>query len=83
MDPLPPARSVRRTFMYLALLISVFTFVVVGGTVLLEQWIGGRASARFIFGTACLIAGVCAAIFAVIVATGLAISTAFRDEPPG
>jgi uncharacterized membrane protein YhaH (DUF805 family) len=81
MHPLSPARRVRQTFMWLGLTISILAFVVVSGDVLLEQWIGGHASAVYIFGTACVIAGSCIALFAMIAGTGLAISIAFRDEP--
>ncbi len=82
MPPYSPARTVRRAFMRVALLISVLTFVVIGGMVLLDQWIGGYVSALVSFGTACVIAAICIAIFALVNATGLAISIAFRDEPP-
>ena len=83
MHSLSPARRVRHKFMWLGLTISILTFVVVSGDVLLEQWIGGHASAGYIFGTACVIAGACIALFAVVAATGLAISIAFKDEPSG
>src|SRR5262249_19418548 len=68
---LPPAWRLRSGFMGLALLISILAFVAVGADVLIDQWIEGRASALFVFGTACLIAGACSALFAVIVAIGL------------
>jgi hypothetical protein len=80
MHSLSPARRVRHKFMWLGLTISMLTFVIVGGDLLLDQWIGGHASARYIFGTACVIAGACIALFAIVAATGLAISTAFSDE---
>jgi hypothetical protein len=69
--------------MWLGLTISILTFVVAGGDLLLEQWLGGYASAGYIFGTACVIAGACIALFAIIAATGLAISSAFSDESSG
>jgi hypothetical protein len=69
--------------MWLGLTISILTFVVVGSDLLLEQWLGGYASAGYIFGTACVIAGACIALFAIIAATGLAISSAFSDESSG
>jgi hypothetical protein len=69
--------------MSLGLTISILTFVVVGGDLLLDQWIGGHASAGYIFGTACVIAGACIALFAIIAATGLAISSAFSDKSSG
>src|SRR5262249_50383963 len=77
-NPLPPARRVRSGFMCLALVLSILAFVAVGADVLIDQWIGGRVSALFVFGTACLIAGACIALFAVIAAIGLVISSAFR-----
>ena len=73
----------RHKFMCLGLTISILTFVVVGSDLLLEQWLGGYASAGYIFGTACVIAGACIALFAIIAATGLAISSAFSDESSG
>ena len=73
----------RRAFMCFGLFISILAFTVVGADVLLKQWIEGQAGAFFIFGTACLIAGACIALFAVIAIIGLVISRAFGDEPPG
>jgi hypothetical protein len=69
--------------MLFGLTTSILIFVVVGSDLLLEQWIGGYASAGYIFGTACVIAGACIAVFAVVAAIGLAISSAFKDEPSG
>ena len=83
MHPLSPARRVRHKFMWLGLTISMLTFVMVGGDLLLDQWIGGHASARYIFGTACVIAGACIALFAIVATTGIAVSSAFSDEPSG
>jgi hypothetical protein len=81
--PLSAARRVRHRFMWLGLTSSILAFVVVGGDVLLEQWIGGHTSVGYIFGTACVIGGACIGLFAVIAAAGLAISRAFSDEPTG
>ena len=69
--------------MWFGLTTSILIFVVVGSDLLLEQWIGGYASVGYIFGTACVIAGACIALFAVVAAIGLAISSAFKDEPSG
>jgi hypothetical protein len=80
-DPVPPARRIRGAFMRLALATSVIALVLGGGTILLDQWISGRESSLFLFGTACLILGLCIGIFAFVNATGLAISVLFRDEP--
>jgi len=55
-------------------------FFLLASTVLLDQWIIGRASAGFILGTAILIAGLCTGLFAIIAAIGLAISAPLRDE---
>lgn len=73
LNVLSPDR-VFRAFMRLGVLIAVVTFVVVGSDVLLAQWIGGSASAEFIFGTAALIAGICIGLFAIIAAIGLAVA---------
>jgi predicted neutral ceramidase superfamily lipid hydrolase len=83
MNALSPARRVRRTFMRLGQSIAVIAFLAIAGDVLFEQWIAGYASAFFIFGTACLIAAACTALFAIIAGIGLVASSAFSDEPPG
>lgn len=72
----------RRTFMRLTLLISLFAFFVVAGSVLFDQWIDGHASAAFMLGTAAVIAGACLAVFAIIAGIGLAVSTVFGKPPP-
>jgi hypothetical protein len=77
---LSPAGRVRRTFIQASLWVSGLTFMVLGGSALLQQWIEGHAGAGFMFGTACLIAGACILLFAVIVAIGLAVSSAFSEE---
>jgi predicted neutral ceramidase superfamily lipid hydrolase len=83
MNALSPARRVRRTFMRLGQSIAVIAFLAIAGDVLFEQWIAGYASAFFIFGTACLIAAACTALFAIIAGIGLVASSAFSDDPPG
>jgi len=80
MIPLPPARQARRIFIRLSATISFVAFLLLASTVLLDQWIIGRASAGFILGTAILIAGLCTGLFAIIAAIGLAISAPLRDE---
>jgi hypothetical protein len=75
-----PALRVRRKFMRLGLLISALAFVVVGGDVLLEQWIEGYASALFIFGTVWLIAAACAVLFAIIAVIGLVTPRVCTDK---
>jgi hypothetical protein len=76
-----PARRVRRALMRASLLISFFIFLLLGGTILIDQWIAGHASGRFILGTAFVTAGVCLALFAILAGIGAAISIAFSDEP--
>ena len=75
-----PARRVRRASMQVSVLISVLTFLVVGGTILLDQWIAGYASGRFILGTAILSAGACVGLFAIVAGIGSAISIALAEE---
>ena len=75
-----PAHRIRVATMRISLLISVVAFVVVGGTILLDQWIAGLASGRFILGTAILNAGVCIGLFAIISAIGAAVSIVLGDE---
>ena len=60
---------------------SAVAFVVIEGDALLDQSEIGHASILFMFGTACLAAAACIALFAIITAIGLVVSAAFRDEP--
>jgi hypothetical protein len=76
------ARYLSRAFMRISFLISLIVFVVFGGTMLIDQWIAGNASAIFILGTALLSAGVCLGLFAILAGIGTAISIAFSGEPP-
>jgi hypothetical protein len=76
-----PARRVRRVSMQVSVLISVLAFLVIGGTILLDQWIAGYASGRFILGTAILSAGACIGLFAIVAGIGSAISIALAEEP--
>jgi len=64
--------------MRLSLLVSSIVFCVVGGSILLDQWIIG-ASAEYILGTTILIIGICVGLFATIAALGLAISAALPE----
>jgi hypothetical protein len=75
-----PARRVRRASMQVSVLISVLAFLVIGGTILLDQWIAGYASGRFILGTAILSAGACVGLFAIVAGIGSAISIALAEE---
>jgi len=68
--------------MLVGLTISIIVFVVVGSDVLIDQWIAGHAGLGYILGTACLIAGICMALFAIIIAIGVAISSVLSEEPP-
>jgi hypothetical protein len=79
-NAMSPARRVRRASMQVSVLISVLAFLVIGGTVLLDQWIAGYASGRFILGTAILSAGACVGLFAIVAGIGSAISIALADE---
>jgi F0F1-type ATP synthase assembly protein I len=66
--------------MQLSALVSFGVFLLLGTTVLLDQWIIGQASARFMIGTAMLIVGFCMGLFAIISAIGLAVSAPLRDD---
>jgi hypothetical protein len=75
---LSPADRACRAFMRAGLLIALIAFLVVGGDVLLAQWIIGSASLEFVLGTAALIAGLCLGLFAVIAAIGLVVAAVLR-----
>ena len=79
---LSPARRVRHVSLRLGLLVSITAFIFVGGDVFLEQWIEGRASTLFIFGTACLIAAASILLFVFITSIGLVVSHVLSDDPP-
>jgi hypothetical protein len=81
MNDLSPARRARRAFMQLSAAVSIAVFLLLGSTVLLDQWIIGQASARFMIGTAMLIVGFCIGLFAIIAAIGLLVSAPLRDDP--
>jgi hypothetical protein len=76
-----PARRVRGRFISFGFWTSVAAFVVIEGDAILDQSEIGHASPLFMFGTACLAAAACIALFAIITAIGLAVSTAFKEEP--
>jgi predicted lipid-binding transport protein (Tim44 family) len=76
------ARRVRRKFMRFGFWTSSVAFVVIEGDALLDQSEIGHASLLFMFGTAYLAAAACIGLFAIISAIGLAVSSAFRDDPP-
>jgi hypothetical protein len=73
---------VRSRFVGIGLWTACFVFFVTEGYVLHDQWEIGHASGMFMLGTAFLIAGFCIGLFAIIVAIGLAISTAYGAESP-
>ena len=77
-----PARRVRSRFISFGFWTSAVAFVVIEGDALLDQSEIGHASVLYMFGTACLAAAACLALFAIISAIGLAVSAAFSDEPP-
>src|SRR5215813_8376440 len=64
MNDISPARRARRAFMQLSAAVSVAVFLLLGSTVLLDQWIIGQASVRFMIGTAMLVVGFCTGLFA-------------------
>ena len=66
--------SVRRAFVRLGVLVALVVFVGLGTDVLLTQWISGNTTGKFILGTAALIAGISAGLFAFIAATGLVVA---------
>ena len=58
----------------IGLLISVLSFVILGGGDLLDQWLAGHGSVWFIVGTLLINAGTCLGIFGIIAAIGLVVS---------
>jgi hypothetical protein len=75
-----PARRVRGRFISFGFWTSVATFVVIEGDAILDQSEIGHASPLFMFGTSCLAAAACIALFAIITAIGLAVSAAFKEQ---
>jgi hypothetical protein len=75
-----PAHQLRRGVIRASLLVSVACFLVLGGPVLLDQWISGDKSPLFMFSTTTLIVGGCIGLFAAIAGLGLMISALFHDE---
>jgi hypothetical protein len=75
-----PARRVRSTFMALSIWALALAFFIVEGYALQDQLAIGHAGAIFMFGTACLIAGACIGLFAILMAIGLAVSAGFSEE---
>jgi hypothetical protein len=59
---------------------SALAFFVIEGYALQDQLSIGHATAMFMFGTACLTAGACIGLFAILMAIGLAVSAVFGDE---
>jgi hypothetical protein len=53
---------------------------IIEGDAFLDQSEIGHASPLFMFGTACLAAAACIALFAIITAIGLVVSAAFKEE---
>jgi hypothetical protein len=76
-----PANRVRRTFIRLGLCVSASVFTFFAGTGLIDQWIAGYMTARFMLGTALVIAGACAGLFVIVAGVGLAVSFAYSEEP--
>ena len=80
-SPLSPARRIRRAFSSVGLTISLLAFGLIGIDVLSVQWIEGMASPLFMFGTACLIAAGCTALFSIVTIIGVLVSIPFNDDP--
>ena len=78
-----PENTARQRSMRLGSLLSLATFVVLGGAIVIDQWIAGRVSASSMISTAFLLAGLCTGLFGAIAAVGLAISTLFGDDDAG
>jgi hypothetical protein len=76
-----PEQRVRTRFMSVGLWTSAVAFIVIEGDALLDQSEIGHASPMFMLGTACLAMAACIGNFAFIMAIGLVVSTAFRDQP--
>ena len=76
-----PALRIRSRFISFGFWTSVSAFVVIEGDAILDQSEIGHASPLFMFGTACLAAAACMALFATITAIGLVVSAAFKEEP--
>jgi hypothetical protein len=81
MNGASPAHRVRHASIRIGVLVSVFV-ALLGGRDVLDQWIGGYASATFMLGTVLIYAGTCLAVFGIIAAMGYALSTALTDEVP-
>jgi len=82
MNGASPAHRVRHASIRIGVLVSVFVFALLAGRDVLDQWIGGYASATFMLGTVLIYAGTCLAVFGIIAAMGYALSTALTDEAP-
>lgn len=59
---------------------SALTFFVIQAYALQDQLSIGHASTMFMLSTACLIAGGCIGLFAILMAIGLAVSAVFSEE---
>jgi hypothetical protein len=75
------ARRMRAKFVSFGFWTSILVFVTIEGDALLDQSEIGHASMLFMFGTACLAAAACIALFAIFTAIGLAASAAFKKAP--
>ncbi len=77
-----PARRVRSASIRLGHWGAAFTFLLIEGYALQDQWEIGHANAMFMLGTALLSAGVSIGLFGIIAAIGLATSVLFSEQPP-
>jgi hypothetical protein len=82
MNGASPAHRVRHASIRIGVLVSAFIFALLGGRDLLDQWIGGYASATFMLGTALIYTGTCLAVFGIISPIGYALSTVLTDAVP-
>jgi len=79
MNELSPAQRVRRFSVVLGSVISCVTFVLLANEIVVAQMLEGYASPLYMLGTACVIAGACLLLFAIISAIGLLVSIAFSE----
>jgi hypothetical protein len=77
-----PAQRVRHASICIGVAVALFIFAPLAGCDLLDQWIGGYASATFMLGTALIYTGTCLAAFGCISGMGYAVSIILRDDVP-
>jgi hypothetical protein len=75
-----PARQVRHASICTGAFVSLSCFALLGACDVVDQWVGGYASATFILGTALIYAGICLAIFGIIAGVGYGASLILTYE---